>query len=56
MIVVLTGLAAITSLVTCDVFRVLHPDKPLSRAAVYVTAALLSVVVVSVVAQLVRLL
>jgi hypothetical protein len=56
MIVVLTGLAAITSLVTCDVFRVLHPEKPLPRAVFYATAALLSIVVVSLVAQLVRLL
>jgi hypothetical protein len=56
MIIVLTGLAAITSLVTCDVFRVLHPEKPLPRAVFYATAALLSIVVVSLVAQLVRLL
>jgi hypothetical protein len=55
-IAVLTGLAAITSLVTCDVLRVLHPAKPLPKGAVYVTAALLSIVVVSIVAQLVRLL
>ncbi|MET3922573.1 hypothetical protein [Arthrobacter sp. UYEF20] len=56
MMVFLTGLAAITSLVTCDVLRVLNPDKPLPRAAAYATAALLSVAGVSVVAQLMRLL
>jgi hypothetical protein len=56
MIVFLTGLAALTSLVTCDVLRVLNPEKPLPRAAVFATAALLSLVAVSVVAQLMRLL
>jgi hypothetical protein len=56
MIAFLTGLAAVTSLVTCDVLRVLHPEKPLPRAAIYATAALLSVVAVSVIAQLMRLL
>lgn len=56
MIVFLTGLAAITSLVTCDVLRVLHPERPLPRAALYTTAALLSVVVLSLVAQLMSLL
>lgn len=55
MIVFLTGLAVISSLVTCDVMRVLNPEKPLPRAAVYTTAALLSVVGVSVIAQLMRL-
>ena len=55
MIVFLTGLAVVTSLVTCDVMRVLNPQKPLPRAAVYTTAALLSVVGVSVMAQLMRL-
>jgi hypothetical protein len=56
MIAFLAGLAAVTSLVTCDVLRVLNPEKPLPRAAVYATAALLSVVAVSVIAQLMRLL
>lgn len=56
MMVFLTGLAAITSLVTCDVLMVLNPGKPLPRAAVYATAGLLCVVGVSVVAQLMRLL
>lgn len=56
MIVFLTGLAAITSLVTCDVLRVVNPDKALPRPAVYATAALLCVVGVSVVAQFMRLL
>jgi len=55
MIVLLTGLAAITSLVTCDVLRVLNPESPLPRAAVYTTAALLCVVGVSVIAALMRL-
>lgn len=56
MMVFLTGLAAITALVTCDVLRVLNPEKQLPRAAVYATAALLSVISLSVVAQLMRLL
>jgi len=56
MMVFLTGLAAITSLVTCDVLRELNPDKPLPRAAVYVTAALLAVVGISIVMQLMSLL
>lgn len=56
MIVFLTGLAAITSLVTCDVLRELKPDEPLPRAAVYATAALLAVVGVSVIVQLMSLL
>jgi hypothetical protein len=56
MIVFLAGLATFASLVTCDVWRVLNPEKPLPRAAVYATAALLSVVIVSVIAQLMRLL
>ncbi len=56
MMVFLTGLAAVTSLVTCDVLMVLHPEKPLPRAAVFATAALLCVVGVSVAAQLMRLL
>jgi hypothetical protein len=56
MMVFLTGLAAITSLVTCDVLRVINPDKALPRTVVYATAALLCVVGVSVIAQLMRLL
>lgn len=56
MMVFLTGLAAVTSLVTCDVFRELHPDKPLPRAALYATAGLLAVVGVAVIVQLMSLL
>ena len=56
MMVFLTGLAAITSLVTCDVLREMNPNKALPRPAVYATAALLCVVGVSVIAQLMRLL
>lgn len=56
MIVFLTGLAAITSLVTCDVLRELNPNKPLPRAALYATAVLLAVVGVSVIVQLMSLL
>lgn len=54
MMVFLTGLAAVTALVTCDVLRVLNPERQLPRAAVYATAALLTVIGVSVVAQLMR--
>jgi hypothetical protein len=56
MIIFLTGLAVMASLVTCDVLRELEPEKPLPRAAVYTTAALLFVVGASVIAQVMRLL
>ncbi|WP_427128976.1 hypothetical protein [Pseudarthrobacter sp. S9] len=55
MIVFLTGLATVTALVSCDVLRVLKPDRALPRAVVIVTAALLSVVGISAVVQLVQL-
>lgn len=55
MIVFLTGLAAVTALVSCDVLRVLKPDTALPRAVVMATAALLSVIGISVVVQLVQL-
>lgn len=54
--VFLTGLATVVALVTCDVLRVLRPDTPLPRAAVYTTGALLSVIVVSLLARLIQLL
>jgi hypothetical protein len=34
MIIFLTGLATMTALVSCDVIRVLQPDKALPRAVV----------------------
>ncbi|XAS67082.1 hypothetical protein V3C33_16745 [Micrococcaceae bacterium Sec5.7] len=56
MMVFLTGLATAVALVTCDVLRVLRPDAPLPRAAVYTTAALLSIIGVSLLARLMHLL
>jgi len=44
-----------TALVSCDVLRVLQPDKALPRAVVITTAALLAIVGVAVVMQLVHL-
>ena len=55
MIVFLTGLATVTALVSCDVLRVLQPDKALPRAVVAITAALLAIVGISAVVQLVQL-
>jgi len=55
MIIILTGLATMTALVSCDVLRVLQPDKALPRAVVITTAALLAIVGVAVVMQLVHL-
>ena len=55
MIIFLTGLAIMTALVSCDVLRVLQPDKALPRAVVITTGALLAIVGVAVVMQLVHL-
>jgi hypothetical protein len=55
MIIFLTGLATATALVSCDVLRVLKPDKALPRAVVIITAALLAIVGVAAVMQLVHL-
>ncbi|SDL16759.1 hypothetical protein SAMN04487916_106156 [Arthrobacter sp. ov407] len=55
MIIFLTGLATVTALVSCDVLRVLNPDKALPRAVVIVTAALLAIVGVAAVVQFVHL-
>jgi hypothetical protein len=55
MIIFLTGLATVTALVSCDVLRVLKPDKALPRAVVIITAALLATVGVAMVMQLVHL-
>ena len=55
MIIFLTGLATVTALVSCDVLRVLNPDKALPRAVMITTAALLAIVGVAAVAQLVHL-
>lgn len=55
MIIFLTGLATVTALVSCDVLRVLNPDKALPRAVVITTAVLLAIVGVAAVVQLVHL-
>ena len=55
MIVFLIGLATVSALVSCDVFRVLQPGKALPRALVAITAALLAIVGISAVVQLVQL-
>jgi len=55
MIIFLTGLATMTALMSCDVLRVLQPDKALPRAVVIATAALLAIVGVAAVVQLVHL-
>jgi len=55
MIIFLTGLATMTALMSCDVLRVLQPDKALPRAVVIATAALLAIVGVTAVVQLVHL-
>ncbi len=55
MIIFLTGLATVTALVSCDVLRVLKPDKALPRGVVIITAALLAIVGVAAVVQLVHL-
>jgi len=55
MIVFLVGLATVSALVSCDVLRVLQPDKTLPRALVAITAALLAIVGISAVVQLVQL-
>lgn len=55
MIVFLVGLATVVALVSCEVLRVLKPEKRLPQGAVLITAALLSVIGISVVVQLVQL-
>ncbi|MFF2246337.1 hypothetical protein ACFVTM_19430 [Arthrobacter sp. NPDC058130] len=55
MILFLTGLATVSALVSCDVLRVLKPDKALPRAVVVTTAALLAIVCVAVIVQLAHL-
>jgi hypothetical protein len=55
MIIFLTGLATVTALVSCDVLRVLNPDKALPRPVLITTAALLAIVCVAAVVQLVHL-
>lgn len=55
MIVFLLGLATVAALVGCEVLRVLNPEKALPRAVVIATAALLSVIGISVAVQMVQL-
>jgi hypothetical protein len=55
MIIFLAGLATVSALVSCDVLRVLTPDKALPRALVIITAALLALVGISAVVQLMHL-
>jgi hypothetical protein len=56
MFVFLAGFAAVTALVTCDALRIMRPTAPLPRAAIYTTAALLSLICVSLLARLIQLL
>jgi hypothetical protein len=55
MLIFLTGFATVVTLVTCDVFRIMRPDTPLPKAAIYTAAALLSLICVSLVARLIQL-
>lgn len=55
MIVFLLGLATIGALVSCEVLRILKPEKALPRAVVIATAALLSLAGISVAVQMVQL-
>lgn len=55
MMVFLIGLATVVALVSCEVLRVLKPERQLPEGAVLVTAALLSTIGISVVVQLVKL-
>ncbi len=55
MIIFLTGLATVSALVSCDVLRVLNPDKALPRAVVVITAALLATVGIAALMQLAHL-
>jgi hypothetical protein len=56
MIVVLAGVATVVAVVTCDALRIVRPDAPLPKAAVYTAAALLAIVSVSIVTRLTQLL
>jgi hypothetical protein len=56
MIIFLTGLATVVAVVTCDALRIVRPDAPLPKAAVYAAAALLSLICVSLLTRLIQLL
>jgi len=56
MIVFLAGVAAVVALVTCDALRIVRPDAPLPKAAVYAAAGLLSLICVSILTRLIQLL
>lgn len=56
MIVFLAGLATVVAVVTCDTLRIVRPDAPLPKAAVYTAAGLLSLICVSVLTRLIQLL
>jgi len=45
----------VSALVSCDVLRVLNPDKALPRPVVIITAVLLAIVCIAVVVQLAHL-
>jgi hypothetical protein len=56
MIIFLAGLATVVAVVTCDALRIVRPDAPLPKAAVYAAAALLSLICVSLLSRLIQLL
>lgn len=56
MIVFLVGFATIVAVVMCDALRIVRPDAPLPKAAVYTAAALLSLICVSLLTRLIQLL
>jgi hypothetical protein len=56
MIIFLAGLATVVTVVTCDALRIVRPDAPLPKAAVYAAAALLSLICVSLLSRLIQLL
>jgi len=56
MTVFLVGFATVVAVVTCDALRIVRPDAPLPKAAVYTAAALLSIICVSLLTRLTQLL
>ena len=56
MIIFLAGLATVVAVVTCDALRIVRPDAPLPKTAVYAAAALLSLICVSLLTRLIQLL
>ncbi|MDQ1060581.1 hypothetical protein QFZ23_004482 [Arthrobacter globiformis] len=56
MIVFLAGFATVVAVVACDALRLVRPDAPLPKVAVYTAAALLSLICVSLVTRLIQVL